>query len=80
MTRIEVMYFGMLAEITGQTSEFWETTENLTVAAFRKEVVGRYPLLENKKFKVAVNKRIVEETAIIPQMGELALLPPFAGG
>ncbi len=78
--RIEVMYFGMLAEITGQTREFWETTENLTVAAFRSQVVGKYPMLEHKKFKIAVNKRIAEDTALIPEQGELALLPPFAGG
>lgn len=78
--QIQVLYFGMLAEITGQPAEQWEVGASLTVHGFRKLVEERYPLLHEKKFKIAINKHIAPEEALIPAQSELALLPPFAGG
>jgi molybdopterin synthase sulfur carrier subunit len=77
---IHVMYFGMLAEITGQASEQWMADENLTVGEFRQQIEEKYPLLRDKKFKIAVNKQIAEDFISITHQAELALLPPFAGG
>jgi molybdopterin synthase sulfur carrier subunit len=77
---IHVMYFGMLAEITGQASEQWMIEENLTVGKFRQKVEDKYPLLRDKKFKIAVNKQIADDFITVPHQAELALLPPFAGG
>lgn len=77
---IHVMYFGMLAEITGQTSEQWMTDDNLTVGKFRRQIEEKYPLLKDKKFKIAVSKQIADDFIVVPHQSELALLPPFAGG
>jgi molybdopterin synthase sulfur carrier subunit len=77
---IHVMYFGMLSEITGQASEQWVVEENLTVGKFRQKVEDKYPLLRDKKFKIAVNKQIADDFITVPHQAELALLPPFAGG
>ena len=52
------MYFGMLAEITGQASESWLMNENLTVGKFRTQIWEKYPSMREKKFKIAVNKQI----------------------
>jgi molybdopterin synthase sulfur carrier subunit len=77
---IHVMYFGMLSEITGQAGEQWVFEENLTVGKFRQKVEDKYPLLRDKKFKIAVNKQIADDFITVPHQAELALLPPFAGG
>ena len=77
---IQVMYFGMLAEITGQANEAWLFSENLTVGKFRSQILERYPELKEKKFKIAVNKQISDDLLLITESAEIALLPPFAGG
>ena len=77
---IQVMYFGMLAEITGQAKEAWLFSENLTVGKFRSQILERYPALKEKKFKIAVNKQISDDLLLISESAEIALLPPFAGG
>ena len=77
---IHVMYFGMLAEITGQASEAWSINDNLTVGKFRAQIWEKYPAMREKKFKIAVNKQISDDFLSIPEQAEIALLPPFAGG
>ena len=74
------MYFGMLAEITGQASEAWLTDEKLTVGKFREQLIEKYPAMREKKFKIAVNKQISNDFMPIAEQAEIALLPPFAGG
>ena len=77
---VHVMYFGMLAEITGQASEAWLISDNLTVGKFRSQILEKYPALREKKFKIAVNKQISDDFMPISEQAEIALLPPFAGG
>ncbi|WP_031530587.1 MoaD/ThiS family protein [Dyadobacter crusticola] len=77
---LHVLYFGMLAEVTGLAEENWIDNGQLTVGDFRAQVTQRYPALQGKKFKIAVNQRILEDLADIAPQSEIALLPPFAGG
>ena len=74
------MYYGMLAELTGQSDEAFVIGEQLTVGQLRTQIVEKYPLLRDKKFKIAVNKQIVEDFGLVSDQAEIALLPPFAGG
>jgi len=77
---VHVMYYGMLAELTGKADESWPVNEELTVGAFRLQVLDKYPAMREKKFKIAVNKQISEDGISISDLSEIALLPPFAGG
>jgi sulfur-carrier protein len=77
---IQIQYYGMLAEITAQSTELWAVEDGLSVAALRANIIEKYPELGAKKFKVAVNLQISDDLAIIPAHSEIALLPPFAGG
>lgn len=77
---IQVMYYGMLAEITGQANEVWIADKNLTVGEFRNQIIARYPAMREKKFKIAVDQKISQDYVSIDQASEIALLPPFAGG
>lgn len=75
-----VKYFGMLAEIAGVSEEVWMVDQAVTVGNFRSWVVGKYPAMQDKKFKIAVNQKISEDFVPIETPAEIALLPPFAGG
>lgn len=77
---INILYFGMLAEISGQAKEALPGKENMTVSDLKKLLIEKYPQMGEKKFKVAVNQKIGDDAVIIPLSAEIALLPPFAGG
>ncbi|MCF0043044.1 MoaD/ThiS family protein [Dyadobacter fanqingshengii] len=77
---IQIMYYGMLAEITGQANEIWIADPHLTVGDFRNQIMERYPAMREKKFKIAVDQKIAQDYVSIDNASEIALLPPFAGG
>lgn len=77
---IQVKYFGMLVEVTSNSEEVWSLNQATSVAQFKLDLLEKYPLLLEKKFKIAINKKIVNDASLIEGGDELALLPPFAGG
>ncbi|MCF0059629.1 MoaD/ThiS family protein [Dyadobacter sp. CY356] len=77
---INILYFGMLAEISGQANEHLAGKENMTVNDLKGQLFEKYPEMREKKFKIAVNQKIGDDETIIPLSAEIALLPPFAGG
>ncbi|WP_159474241.1 MoaD/ThiS family protein [Dyadobacter sp. 3J3] len=77
---INILYFGMLAEISQQAKESLSGKENMTVRDLKQQLCEKYPEMCERKFKVAVNQQIGDDTTIIPLSAEIALLPPFAGG
>lgn len=73
------MYFGMLEEISGKASEEVEVSGN-TTEALAEELKNRHEGLKNTSFKIAVDKRIVQEDINLANGAEIALLPPYSGG
>jgi len=77
---INILYFGMLTEITGQAREVWQEKESMTVGELKEQILVKYPEMREKKFKMAVNQQIATDSTLILSASEIALLPPFAGG
>ncbi|MBP0904879.1 MoaD/ThiS family protein [Mariniflexile gromovii] len=76
--KITVKYFGMIAETTQCEEEIIDFSGNF-ISDFLKILHSKYPELKNKGFQVAQNQELVSlETGVTG--GEIALLPPFAGG
>ena len=75
---IEIKYFGMLAEITGCTTEQLVIASK-GIAGLKKELLNKYPDFTNKDFRIAQNQELVTDTALLTGE-EIAVLPPFAGG
>jgi len=75
---ITILVFGSLADITG-ANKISVTLEKDTASLLEKMIV-MYPLLNNRKFTIAVDKKIINENTIIHSSSEIALLPPFSGG
>ena len=48
--------------------------------ALKKHLESVFPELKNTKYKIAVNKQIVQGNINIPTGATIALMPPFSGG
>jgi sulfur-carrier protein len=77
-TMMSIKVFGQLEDIT-QANEITVETVNDTEELLQL-LFGKYVGLKEKKFKIAVNKKIIEEKTMLQPTDEIALLPPFSGG
>lgn len=75
---IEIKMFGQLAEIVGSNELQLQRVSDISL--LRKELISRFPKLENYPFVIAVNKKIANKNQKINMGDSVALLPPFAGG
>lgn len=75
---IKVRYFGMLAEVT-QCSEELIAFSGTTVHELSSILLIKYPKLNEMHYQFAQNNDIIDESSPVIT-GEIALLPPFAGG
>jgi len=76
--KLEIKYYGILSDITGQTQEKLEI-ENPTYSHLLASLYDRYPSLEDTPFKIAVENQIINNDDPITNHN-IALLPPFSGG
>jgi len=75
---ITVKYFGQITEVTNLEEESLEFSGHL-ISDLLEILYNKYELLNNKKFQVAQNQKIVSIKTKISG-NEIALLPPFSGG
>jgi len=74
---INILIFGQLADITGNTLSLENVTDTNTLV---KELHSLYPVLSDSKYMIAVNNKMVNENTILNANSTVALLPPFSGG
>jgi sulfur-carrier protein len=77
-TMITIKVFGQLEDITQANEIAVEAVDN--TEALLQLLFEKYPALKEKKFKVAINKKMTEEKTMLQSNDEIALLPPFSGG
>jgi molybdopterin synthase sulfur carrier subunit len=75
---LKVIYFGLLAELTGCSEEQFEFNGQ-TVSELLSELYVNYPQLRGCSFKVAADNMLLTSNSKI-ETTTLALLPPFSGG
>lgn len=78
--KIEIKYFGLLAEAIGKQQEVLVLDKTASLQDLKKVLLATYPLLKSKQFKVAINQCLIDEDCTLSEQDEVALLPPFAGG
>jgi molybdopterin synthase sulfur carrier subunit len=81
MMQVQLMSYGALTDVTG--SEVFEleiSQQAVTVAELKLILLARYPALEGKTFRIAVNERFVGDEFDVLPGDEIALIPPFSGG
>lgn len=80
--RISVLYFAVFRERIGKPKESVELAAGATVADALVELAARHDSVGKLrgKFRVAVNQDLVEESHVLADGDEVALIPPVAGG
>lgn len=76
--QINVLFFGILSEVSGKNNIQFNDIENLR--ALKSHLWKSFPEMKKMDFRVAVNKEIIDDRKEFKDGDEIALLPPFAGG
>ena len=80
--KIHVLYFAVFRERLGTSEESLELADGANVGAAVATLAARHPAIAQLRgrFRVAVNQDFVEDTQLLQDGDELALIPPVAGG
>jgi len=73
---INIIAFGQIAEITGKRP----AAEATDTAMLKAALLEKFPALGQKKYAIAVNKKVVTGTVQLNENDEVALMPPYSGG
>ncbi len=79
--KINIKYFGQLADILGVDQEVLEIDDKATyLFDIKLMTVSRNPELNHMNFKLSVNLELTEENLLLKNGDEISFLPPFSGG
>jgi len=73
---IRIIAFGQIAEVTGKEFLF----EAVDVTSLKLALHSTFPALSEKKYAIAVNKRLATENVAFTENDTVALMPPYSGG
>ena len=72
--------FGIARDILGGREVVLETTSS-TVGDLRRELLRKYPeLVDLRSLFIAVNLTYADDSALLTENDEIALIPPVSGG
>ena len=74
---VKIKLYGQLKQIAGESEIIIEAADT---DGLMKEIAGRFPMIENLTYLIAVDRNIVQTNTCIKAGQELALLPPYSGG
>jgi molybdopterin converting factor small subunit len=75
---VKVLFFGVLAEVSGTSIKHYENVRSLTDLKLR--IQDDFPEISHYNFRFSVNNTITNDEPVLKAGDEIALLPPFAGG
>jgi sulfur-carrier protein len=78
--KIKLLFFGALTDVVGAQEQMIDVDDNLDITYLNLDLLSRYPSLSNFKYKIALNKMVVDKDQKLKNGDEVAFLPPFAGG
>ncbi len=76
--KINVLFFGVLSEITGKDILSLNDIEDTT--ALNNMLRDEYTEIKSVTYRIAVNKEIIDTNTKLNEGDEVAFMPPFAGG
>ena len=78
--KLKIKTFGIARDIMGGKEVEVEMSGN-TVNLLRASLMEKYPQLENlRSLFIAVNQNYSEDTTLLVESDEIALIPPVSGG
>jgi len=77
---VKVLAFGIAKDIFGGSSINIELDEN-TTAGLKRSLESKYPRLKQlASYMVAVNNEYAQDSGIVAERDEIAIIPPVSGG
>jgi len=73
---MKIFAFGQIAEITGKSLEI----DAADTDQLHQFLMASFKELTDRKFAIAVNKKIISKNVALHQTDEIALMPPYSGG
>ena len=74
---IEVLIFGSLTDIVESPLRLEQIPDTNSLVS---ELKSRHPALENSKYVIAVNKKMIDANTALQHNDVVALMPPYSGG
>lgn len=80
--KINLKLYASIKDILGKDKIDMDWTNNMTVGDLRKRLDASYPILSivNARFSISVNRKPVDDSELIRNTDEIAVLPPISGG
>ena len=75
---IKVLFFGILAEVSGTSIKHYHDVKS--VGDLRLRIYDDFPEIVHYNFRISVNNNITDIDILLNSGDEVALMPPFAGG
>lgn len=75
---VKVLFFGVLAEITGNGCKHYSDTKS--VSDLMMKIQDEFPEIVHYDFRISVNNELTDNEQTLKDGDEVALMPPFAGG
>lgn len=78
---LEIMAFGITKDIVGKTLINFDLPDGSSVKELKEKLAENYPEMKAlTSLLIAVNEEYGDETHILNERDEIALIPPVSGG
>jgi molybdopterin converting factor subunit 1 len=77
---VQLVLFAEAREIIGESQIRCQIDEDAAVSDLLDKLISEFPRLKDLEIKVAVNTEYVENTHILHDSDEIAIVPPISGG
>ena len=79
--KIQVLLFGIAAELVGESSINLDVPKHTSVKDFKAFFVENSPKLKTvSSYAIAVNESYAQDNSIIKENDVIAIIPPVSGG
>lgn len=75
---VKVLFFGVLAEVTGTNFKHYRDVKSL--GDLKLKIQDEFPEVVHYNFRISLNNEIIDNDTKLKDGDEVALMPPFAGG
>jgi molybdopterin synthase sulfur carrier subunit len=75
---VKVLFFGVLADITGTNSKHFRDVKSL--AGLKLKIQDDFPEVIHYNYRISLNNELTDKDLLLNDGDEVALMPPFAGG
>ena len=75
---VKVLFFGVLAEVTGTNLKHFRDVKS--IGDLKLRIQDDFPEVVHYNYRISLNNEIINDNPKLKNGDEVALMPPFAGG